>query len=80
MDSDIEKEQLFRYIYYNSKTGFQSAERLYQKGLEDDVNVIRKEVKQWLKLQDTYTQYKPIRRHKFMQIDVVDMGKYKNAK
>ena len=94
MDSDIEKEQLFRDIYYDPKTGFQSAERLYQEALEDGINVTRKEVKQWLKSQDTYTRYKPIRRHNFRQmfvyylgeqmqidvVDVVDMGKYKNPK
>ena len=47
-------------------------------------------MKEWLKAQDTYTSYKPfIRKHKFrntyvdslgdqIQIDLVDMGKYKN--
>ena len=47
-------------------------------------------VREWLKTQDTYTRYKPIvRKHKFqktfvkdlaeqIQLDPVDMGKYKN--
>ena len=47
-------------------------------------------VKEWLKTQDTYTRHKPIvRKHKFqrtfvkdladqIQMDLVDMGKYKN--
>ena len=47
-------------------------------------------VREWLKTQDTYTRYKPIvRKHKFqktfvkdlaeqIQLDLVDMGKYKN--
>ena len=90
MDNDIEKEQELREIYYNPKTGFQSAEKLYQKVLEDGLNVTRKEVKEWLKSQDTDTRYKPIvRRHKIRQtfvnylggqlrMDLADMGKYKN--
>ena len=55
MDSNIEKEQRLTDIYYNPKTGFRSAEILYQKALEDDINVTRKEVKQWIKSQNTYT-------------------------
>ena len=50
----------------------------------------RREVKEWLETQDTYTRYKPIvRKHKFqkthvkeladqIQLDLVDMGKYKH--
>ena len=56
--------------------------------LSDNVN--RKQVKEWLKSQNTYTRYKPIRKkHKFrqtfvnylgerLQINLVDMGKHKN--
>ena len=87
---DIELEQGLRDIYYNPKTGHQSAERLYQKALEEGIPVSRNQVKEWLKSQDTYTRYKPvIRKHKFsqtnadylrgqIQMDLVDMGKYKN--
>ena len=61
---DIELEQGLRDIYYDPKTGYQSAERLYQKALEDDLEVTRNQVKSWLKSQDTYTRYKPIvRKH-----------------
>ena len=53
------------------------------------MRITGKEVKEWLKSQDTYTRCKPIKKHKFsqtyvydlgeqMQIDLVDMGKYKN--
>ena len=64
MDKDIELEQALRDIYYNTKTG--SSERLYEKALEDGLNVCRKLVKEWLKSQDTYTRYKPVvRKHKF---------------
>ena len=89
MDKDIESEQRLRDIYYNPKTGYQSAERLYQKALEDGLSVSREQVKDWLRSQDTYTRYKPIvRKHKFrqtkvnylgeqIQMDLVDMGSYK---
>lgn len=88
-DQDIKKEQGLRDIYYNPATGYQSAERLYRNALEEGLNVSRNEVKEWLKTQDTYTRYKPIvRKHDFrrtyvyylgeqVQMDLVDMGKYK---
>ena len=90
MDKDIELEQGLRGIYYDPKTGYQSAERLYQKALEEGIPVSRNQVKEWLTSQDTYTRYKPIvRKHKFrqtkvnylgeqIQMDLVDMGSYKN--
>ena len=75
MDKDIESEQGFRDIYYNLKTGYQSTERLYQKALEDGLNVSRKQLKDWLRSQDTYTRYKPIvRKHKFRQTKVNYLG------
>ena len=85
---DIELEQGLRDIYYNPKTCYQSAERLYQKTLEDGLEVNRNQVKSELKSQDTYTRYKPIvRKYKFrqtkvnylgeqIQMDFVDMGSY----
>ena len=90
MELAAKLEQGLRDIYYNPKTGYQSSERLYKKALEDGLNVNRKLVKEWLKSQDTYTRYKPVvRKHKFrktyvdylgeqIQMDLVDMGKYKN--
>ena len=85
-DKEFAFEQGLRNIYYDPKTGYQSAERLYQKAKEDGLKVSRKIVKEWLITQDTYTRYKPvIKKHKFrktfvkrladqMQMDLVDMG------
>ena len=89
-DKEFVIEQKLRDIYYDPSTGFQSAERLYQKAKDDGLSVSRRIVKEWLKTQDTYTRHKPIvRKHKFqrtfvkdladqIQMDLVDMGKYKN--
>ena len=83
-------EQGLRDIYYNPSTGYQSIERLYQKAKESGLKVSRKIVRDWMKTQDTYTRYKPIiKKHKYqktfvrdlgeqIQMDLVDMGKYKN--
>ena len=89
MDKDVLPEQSLRDIYYVPRTDFQSAERLYQKAKEG-ARLCMKSVKEWLAEQDTYTRYKPlVRRHKFrqtktdylgeqVQMDLVDMGAYKN--
>ena len=89
-DKEFANEQGLRDIYYGPKTGYRSAEGLYQKAKEDGLKVSRKLVKEWLITQDTYTRFKPvIRKHKFrktfvknladqMQMDLVDMGKYAN--
>ncbi len=89
-DKEFVIEQKLRDIYYDPSTGFQSAERLYQKAKDDGLSVSRRIVEEWLKTQDTYTRHKPIvRKHKFqrtfvkdladqIQMDLVDMGKYKN--
>ena len=89
-DKEFVIEQKLRDIYYDPGTGFQSAGRLYQKAKDDGLGVSRRIVKEWLKTQDTYTRHKPIvRKHKFqrtfvkdladqIQMDLVDMGKYKN--
>ena len=83
-------EQGLRDIYYNPSTGYQSIERLHQRAKESGLKVSKKLVKDWLKTQDTYTRYKPIiRKHKYqktfvrdlgdqIQMDLVDMGKYKS--
>lgn len=88
MELGVETEQGLRDIYYNPKTGFSSAEKLYQQARKSGLSVTRKTVKEWLTNQDTYTRYKPIvRRHKFratfvdylgeeLQMDLVDMSKY----
>ena len=41
---DIELVQGLRDIYYNPKTGYQSAERLYQKLLDESIPVTRNQV------------------------------------
>ena len=89
-DKEIVIEQKLRDIYYDLGAGFQPAERLYQKAKGDGLDVSRRIVKEWLKTQDTYPRHKPIiKKHKFqrtfvkdladqIQMDLVDMGKYKN--
>ena len=87
---NVEKEQELRDLYYDPVNGYRSREKLYQKAREKGLKVSRREVKEWLETQDTYTRYKPIvRKHKFqktyvreladqIQLDLVDMGKYKH--
>ena len=89
-DKEFVIEQKLHDIYYDPGAGFQSVERLYQRVKDDGLDVSRRIVKEWLKTQDTYTRHKPIvRKHKFestfvkdladqIQMDLVDMGKYKN--
>ncbi len=89
-DKEFVLGQKLRDIYYDPGTEFQSAERLYQKAKDDGLGVSHRIVEEWLKTQDTYTRYKPIvRKHKSqrtfvkdladqIQMDFVDMGKYKN--
>ena len=81
-------EQELRDLYYNPEIGFQSAEKLYKAAKQEGLNVSRKLVKEWLKTQETYTKFKPIKkRHAFqktfvkdldeqLQMDLVDMKKY----
>ena len=87
-DQEIITEQELRDIYYDPFEGYRSAEKLYRKAKEKGLNVSRKDVKNWLKTQDTYTRFKPIvRKHKYrktfvkgladqMQLDLLDVGKY----
>ncbi len=74
IDKEFVIEQKLRDIYYDPSTGFQSAERLYQKAKDDGLSVSRRIVKEWLKTQDTYTRHKPIvRKHKFQRTFVKDL-------
>ena len=67
-DREFVVEQKLCYIYYDLGTGFQSAERLYQKAKDDGLDVSRRILKEWLKTQDTYTRHKPIvKKHKFQR-------------
>ena len=86
-DKEFVIEQKLRDIYYDPGTGFQSAERLYQKAKNNRLDVSRRIVKEWHKTQDTYTRHKPIvKKHKFqrtfvkyladhIQMDLVDTDK-----
>ena len=89
-DAEVVIEQELRNIYYDPAVGYRSVKKLYQKAKEKGLSVSGRIVREWLKTQDTYTRYKPIvRKHKFqrtfvkdlaeqIQLDLVDMGKYKN--
>ena len=88
-DEEFVIEQELRDLYYNPEIGFQSAERLYQKAIEEGISVSRKKVNEWLRNQDTYTKFKPlVKKHKYLktfvkdlgdqlQMDLVDMKKFK---
>ena len=89
-DTEVVIEQELKNIYYDPAMGYRSVEKLYQKAKEKGLNVSRRIVRELLKTQDTYTRYKPIvRKHRYqktfakdlaeqIQLDLVDMGKYKN--
>ncbi len=62
-DKEFVIEQKLRDIYFEPGTGFQSAERLYQKPKDNGLDVSCRIVKDWLKTQDTYTRHKPIVRN-----------------
>ena len=63
---DVDKEQELRNLFYDPMTGFQSRERLYQKAKDRGLKASRREVKEWLETQETYTRHKPVvKRHKF---------------
>lgn len=78
-------EELLKSIYYNPKTGLQSAQKLYQKARERDPSISLSTVKKWLANQSTkqiFYQHKP--KHSFplysqsawqrVQIDLMDMS------
>ena len=85
---DVEKEQELKSLFYDPMTGYQSRERLYQKAKDSGLNVSRREVKEWLETQETYTRHKPVvKKHKFqktyvndladqIQLDLVDISKF----
>ena len=58
-------EQKLRNTYYDPSVGYRSAEKLYRKAKGKGLSVSRRIVREWLKIQDTYTRYKPIvRKHR----------------
>ena len=84
----IMKEQELRAVYYDPSSGYRSAEKLYKKLKENSVKISRKDVREWLKFQNTYTRFKrKIKPRKYLktfvknladqlQLDLVDMQKY----
>ena len=82
------KEQLFRKIYYDPRTGFQGAERLYNKANKMDPSIKRRDVDAFIKQQEIYQLHKEVLRKKEylktfvgkiaeqIQIDLIDMQKF----
>ena len=85
-----DREQALRDLYYDPETGFGGAESLYRRAREEGIKVSRREVKEWLAAQLTYTLHKPIRRDRSRrgrrvfvtrideqwQADLVEMGQF----
>ena len=72
---NVEKEQELRDLYYDPVNGYWSREKLYLKAREKGLKISRREVKEWLETQDTYTRYKPIvRRHKSQKTYVKELA------
>ena len=84
----IMKEQELRAVYYDPSEEYRSAEKLYRTLKENGTNISRKDVREWLEYQNTYTRFKrKIRPRKYLktfvknladqlQLDLVDMQKY----
>ena len=72
---NVEKEQELRDLYYDPVNGYRSREKLYQKAIEKGLKISRREVKEWLETQDTYTIHKPVvRKHKFQKTYVKELA------
>ena len=54
------KEQILQKGYYNPKTGFQGAEKLYNKGNKIDPRIDREDVENFLKHQEIYQLHKKV--------------------
>ena len=52
------REQTLREIYYDSLTGYQSAQKLYDAAREKGLNVSLNEVKNWLSHPGTYVHFR----------------------
>ena len=52
-------EQELRDLYHSPASGYCSIESLYKRTKEKDLNVSRKQVRNFLKTQDTYTKTFP---------------------
>ena len=51
-------EQLLQKLYYDPKYGYQSADRLYEKAREIDLDIKRRDVSEFLKEQEVYQLHK----------------------
>ena len=56
---DLDLEQELRDLYHNPASGYRSIESLYQRAKDGGLNVSRKQVRNFLKTQDTYTRTFP---------------------
>ena len=71
----IMKEQELRAAYYDPSSGYQSAEKLYRKLKENGVSISRKDVREWLEYQNTYTRFKrKIRPRKYLKTFVKNLA------
>ena len=68
------QEQQLREIYYNPETGFHGAESLYKKARAEGLSLSRREIKDWLQTQLTYTLHKPLhtRRRRATYVSKID--------
>ena len=48
------KEQILRKVYYNPKTGFEGAEKLYNKANKIDPRIDREDADKFIKRQEIY--------------------------
>ena len=77
MNSDVfDLEQELRDLYHNPGTGYRSVESLFKKVKEDGFKVTRKQVKNFLQTQDTYTKTFPkgVGKKKYRKTVVQDLG------
>ena len=72
----IIKEQELRDVYYDPSEGYRSAEKLYRTLKENGVkNISRKDVREWLKYQNTYTRFKrKIKPRKYLKTFVKNLA------
>ena len=57
---DFNLEQGLRNLYHRPGRGYRSIETLYRGAKEKGFNVSRKQVRNFLRAQDTYTKTKPL--------------------
>ena len=82
---------MLRNIYYDPSKGFMSSRALYRQVREEGVKVTQKQVEKWLNSQQDQSRYRVVlqkfkRSQTFaphmgyqLQVDLVDMSKYKKS-